>query len=262
MKIYAKHCPDAMDVNDGNESQRTTNAGITKKTTIITSTVDDDIMPIWLLNVIDEVSYDPNVSCHFLFNPKLNTSWLHGKEKQLSLMKEQAPQQAPHVLQPPVPPQPVVSATPSSFSPSIPASSIHAASRRWKRQLLHAMSAKIHASSQVLSKQEIIKEALDIVCRVTSSERATVYLISEDRKEVVSYINKDPRQNLAIRVRYTTILPALYCSCVFFLICWHEVGTHCCFFIFVFVFFFLRTGQNGAGYCGYSGTKWNKHYCE
>ena len=52
-----------------------------------------------------------------------------------------------------------------------------------------------------MSKFDVVKEALDIVCQITSSERATVYLISEDGQEVVSYVNKDPRQNLAIRVK-------------------------------------------------------------
>ena len=73
--------------------------------------------------------------------------------------------------------------------------------RREKRELLHQMSSKIHSTCQSLSKMEIVQRSLDIVCEVTSSERATVYLISEDGSEVVSYINKDPRSDLAIRVK-------------------------------------------------------------
>ena len=169
---------------------------------------------------MNQVSWDPNTGCHFLFNPKLNSSWLQGTEEKAKELQTIASSASAtntkttsggaltpvnHAALSSLPSLPSVSSSVpsslsslSSLSPSTP--STPSFTRRWKRELLHSMSSKIHCSSHVLSKQDIVKEALDIVCRVTSSERATVYLVSEDGTEVVSFINKDPRQHLAIRV--------------------------------------------------------------
>jgi serine/threonine protein kinase len=210
MKVYERHVP---------------------KTATKMRVLNNDIVPSWLLNAVAEASWDPDVSCHFLFNPKLNTSWLSDTSTSTDgAMLPFVPHQiggssssfaaataaaAAAATAAAVATTAAVSFTFPSLHSTVPSVSspplnhhplqysptIRPSLRVWKRELLHQMSNKIHATATVLSKHDVVKESLEIVCAITSSERATVYLISDDGREVVSFVNKDPRQNLAIRVK-------------------------------------------------------------
>jgi hypothetical protein len=169
-------------------------------------------LPAWASEAIHHVANILDVALHFMFNPVLNSSWLNEDHDQLLKDIEQdiviiPEQQKQHEQQQDRghpqqwqegpssgAAQPSSSAyssqrlalSPSSSLSSSPGHAVRVRDRLIKRELLIEMSARINAYG--LRKRDIVMASLDTVCALTNAERCTVFLLSEDGTEVVSFV--------------------------------------------------------------------------
>ncbi len=135
------------------------------------------ILPAWATEAIQHTTNTGDIALHFMFNPALNRSWSNDIEtnRKIQLVSSGDKKSTQRLV-----------SSPSSSLSSSPGHAVRARDRLIKRELLIEMSARINAPG--LRKRDIVIASLDTVCALTNAERCTVFLLSEDGREVVSFV--------------------------------------------------------------------------
>ena len=178
------------------------------------------LIPVWMKQAVLSISRNPQVALHFLFNPELNSSWSNddhqdvlkyiGAKKTESIIQKSDAADPKHDSQQSIETPHKqneqnhkstseqssnikvksaitrLASSPSSTKLSSPYHPVRVRDRLLKRQLLVDLSARVVVPG--LRKRDIVMESLDTVCTLTNAERCTVFLLSDDCREVVSFV--------------------------------------------------------------------------